>query len=67
MITLQGEKEKSPILLLEYWKNEWLDGTIIISYFGGRGNILADCILSSEYNSILSVSNFLIYVNKVLL
>ena len=24
-------------------KNEWLDGTIIISYFGGSNNIFADC------------------------
>ena len=32
------------ILLSQYWKNECLDGTIIISYFGGSNNILADCI-----------------------
>ena len=27
--------EKSLILLSQYRKNEWLDGKIIISYFGG--------------------------------
>ena len=26
-----------------YWKNEWLDGNIIISYFGGSTNIFAVC------------------------
>ena len=39
VITLQGAIEKSPILLSHYWKNEWLNGTIIISYFGGSNNI----------------------------
>ena len=43
VITLQGAKEKSPILLSQYWKSEWLDGNIIISYFGGSNNIFADC------------------------
>jgi hypothetical protein len=43
VITLQGAIEKSQILLLQYWNNEWLDGTIIISYFGGSNNIFADC------------------------
>ena len=37
--------EKNPILLSQYWKNEWLDGTITISYFVGRNNIFADCII----------------------
>ena len=44
MITFQGAIEESPILLLQYKKNEWWDGTIIISYFGGSKNIFADCI-----------------------
>ena len=44
VITLQGAIEKSSILLSQYWKNEWLDSTIIISYFGGS-NIFADCML----------------------
>ena len=43
VITLQGAIEKSSILLSQYWKNEWLDWTIIISYFGGSNNIFADC------------------------
>ena len=47
VITLQGAIEKSQIFLSQYWKNERLDGTIIISYFGGSDNIFADC------NSIL--------------
>ena len=41
VITLQGAIEKRPILLS---LNEWLDGNIIISYFGGSNNIFADCI-----------------------
>ena len=32
--------EKSPILLSKF---EWLDGTIIISYFDGSNNIFVDC------------------------
>ena len=43
VITLQGAIKKIPILLSQYWKNEWLDDTIIISYFGGSNNIFADC------------------------
>ena len=41
-ITLQGAIDKSQILLLQYWKFEWLDCTIIISYFGGSNNIFAN-------------------------
>ena len=41
LITLQGAIEKSPILLSQYWKNEWLNGNIII---GGSNNIFADCM-----------------------
>ena len=44
IITLQGAIKKSSILLSQYLKNEWLDGTIIISYFDGSNNIFADCI-----------------------
>ena len=47
VITLQGATEKSPILLSKF---EWLDGTIIISYFDASNNINADCIYLS-YNS----------------
>ena len=43
VITLQEAIKKSQILLSQYWKNEWLDGTIVISYFGGSNNIFADC------------------------
>ena len=43
MITLQGAIEKSPILLSQYWKFEWLDGSMTISYFGGSNNIFEDC------------------------
>ena len=43
VITLQGAKEKSPILLSQYWKTELLDGTIIISYFAGSNNTFVDC------------------------
>ena len=39
VITLQDAIDKSPILQSQYLKNEWLDGTIIISYFGGSNNI----------------------------
>ena len=39
VITLQGTIEKSSILLSQYWRNEWLTSTIIISYFGGSNNI----------------------------
>ena len=42
LITLQGAIEKSPILLSQYWKNGWLNGNIIISYFGGSNNIFVD-------------------------
>ena len=41
MITLHGAIDK----------NEWLDGNIIISYFGGSNNIFADCTYCSEDGS----------------
>ena len=43
-ITLQGAIKKSPRLLSQYWKNDWWDGTIIISHIGGSNNIFAACI-----------------------
>ena len=45
VITLQGAIKKSPILLSQYCKNEWFDGTIIISYFDGNNYIFADCTI----------------------
>ena len=42
VITLQEAIKKSPILPSQYWKNEWLDGNIIILYFGGSNNIFAE-------------------------
>ena len=52
VITLQGFIKKSPVLRKQYWKNESLDDTIIISYFGGSNNIFADCtyILGKDSN-----------------
>ena len=47
VITLQWAIEKSSILLSQYLKNEWLDGTIIISYFSGSNNIFTDGKLKS--------------------
>ena len=47
LITLQGATGKSPILLLQYWKNERLNGNIIILYFGGSKNTFADCTKDS--------------------
>ena len=67
VITLQWAIEKSPILLSQYCKNEWLDGNLIISYFGGS-NIFADYILKmsivhfiyNEYNSRCTLFNYTI-------
>ena len=50
MITLQGAIQKGQILLSQYLNNEWLDGTINISYFDGSKNIFAD--FDSLYNII---------------
>ena len=56
VITLQGEIEKSPILLSQYWKNERLDGNIIISYFGCSNNIFADC----KYQLFININTCLL-------
>ena len=56
VITLQGAIEKSPILLSQYWKNEGLVVTIIISYFSGCYNIFADC---TSKNANLDLQRFL--------
>ena len=56
VITLQGAIEKSPLLLSQYWKTGWLDGTIIISYFGGSNNIFADCKSCIMYSCLGGVS-----------
>ena len=45
VITLQEAIKKSPILLSQYLKNDLLDGTVVISYFGGSNNIFTDCIV----------------------
>ena len=62
--------EKSPILLSQYWNNEWLDGTIIILYFGGSNNIFANCTSNSPAVSmdihITILSNLNIYINTLL-
>ena len=46
MITIQGAIEKN--CDSNIGKNEWLDGTLIISYFGGSNNIFADCRLGDR-------------------
>ena len=38
-----SNREKSNIAIA-ISKNEWSDGTIIISYFGGSNNVFADCM-----------------------
>ena len=59
LITLKGAIEKSPILLSQYWKNEWLDGSIIILYFGGSSNIFADCICIYSIYTLTNCSKYL--------
>ena len=61
-ITLQGAIDESPILLSQYWKNEWLDGNIIISYFGGSNNIFVDCMYilhSIDHKHEITISSIL--------
>ena len=52
VITLQGAIEKS----------EWLDGNIIISYFGGSNNIFADCTYNMTFKDFCSKYEPLILV-----
>ena len=54
MITIKGAIEKSPILLLQYWKNKEFHSIIIILYFGGTNNIFADytCPLLALYDPL---------------
>ena len=64
MITLQGALEKSPILLSPYWINEWLNGTIIISYFGGS-NKISSTVYLSIYITIGNKTNLLLDLNFI--
>ena len=46
-ITKWGAIEKSPILLLQYWKNyHFLRVTKVISHFDGSNNIFGDCVFA---------------------
>ena len=49
-------REKSNIA-----KNEWFDGTIVISYFGGSNNICADCTLQHNLNMIFNKNKYIEY------
>ena len=62
LISLQGAIEKSPILLSQYWKNEWSDGTIIISFFGGSNNIFADWNSKIKMMDKISNKSFIMQV-----
>jgi hypothetical protein len=66
LITLLGAIEKSPILLSQYWKNEWFDGNIIISYFGGSNIIFADC-MHKFLNRWYFLTDFLIIIQMNLI
>ena len=56
------------LLQSQYWKNEWLDSTIITFYFDGSNNIFTDCIPLCEkfdiglrnYNLIMLQWNLII-------
>ena len=63
VITLHGAIEKSPILLSQYWKNELLDGNIIISYFGGSNSFFDDCTAGSWNLAVQQTLNLSRYLN----
>ena len=44
----RSNREKSNIAIAILEKLYWLDGTIIISYFGGSNNIFADCNMKTS-------------------
>ena len=54
-------REKSNIAS-QYWKNEWLDGNIIISYFGGSDNIFADCMWQVHIDPYYNLQMFAEYI-----
>ena len=39
----RGKVYEKFIIVIAILENEWLDGTIIISYFCGSNNVFADC------------------------
>ena len=45
VITLQGAIKKVQCCFHNIGNFVWMDGTIIISYFGGSNNIFADCTI----------------------
>ena len=55
-----SNKEKSNI-----GKNEWLDGTIICSYFGGSNNIFANCTSSDRIGIVRTLKeiNYILQAN----
>ena len=63
VITLQGAIEKSPILLSQYWKNQWFDGNIIISYFDGSNNIVIS--FSTYKHKYLDIQTCTIFIQSV--
>ena len=50
-IAFKSERERRLSL-----NNEWLDGTINISYFGGSNNIFADCTRRDYYFDLIYLS-----------
>ena len=56
-IAFKSEKDRQ---LTRYWINEWLDSTIIISYFGDSNNIFVNCRSYNLYLPICCARIFLI-------